>query len=233
VEMWYVQEIDRSLHEHQRILRRLVLPKSQPRLSPLQGNPVIYADRERFSIIIKHLWFNVGLMMSHIGDHKTAAGAFLESVKRDDKFIVSWYGLAVAHSRLHRFRKSSRALRALLAVLDGQKVSWMTTNLTVDIMGGPRDPVSPATVNETSFTTLSELKRKKAWIIDRCSVQKMIEIVGTLMKNKKFRHGKRSRSTFHGMEWMLPDHITSPTLKASQGNHPSIHRHQKTGMHYT
>jgi hypothetical protein len=232
VELWHVDDVGSSIREHRRMLRRLVPTLPTP-IQPLQEVPG-RSTNARMSIIVEHLWYNVGFLLSHIGDDEDATEAFLESVKRDDKFIISWYGLAMAYCRLRNFRKSSRAFRSIIAVLDGQKVNWIKTNLTIDVAGEFRDPLGPATVDRSSSPVLSELKRKKSWLIERRAIEELNKAVTCLRKNKRCPHGMSSKSICHNdMDWSLPDHITSPPLKASQSDESTVRTPKRTGMHYT
>ncbi|KAI9720893.1 MAG: hypothetical protein M1812_002732 [Candelaria pacifica] len=70
------------------------------------------------TVPLARLWFNVGVIRSHLGEYFLASEAFTKAVKIRKTLAIGWYCLGMAIFQLGDFRKAKRPFQRCLSLFD-------------------------------------------------------------------------------------------------------------------
>ncbi|KAI9858083.1 MAG: hypothetical protein M1813_007895 [Trichoglossum hirsutum] len=75
------------------------------------------------------LWFNIGVLCDHLGEHALAGDAYEKSVMLDGSFSVGWFGLGNAISFIGNFRRALKAFKICEKTFQGDFIDYSQQGL--------------------------------------------------------------------------------------------------------
>lgn len=123
-------------------------------MSVVATAPLLPEDTK--TTILKYLFYNRGLIESRRGDHQAAVKYFQKSVLLDNNFVISFFGLGVAHYRLEEYVASACAFKSIQAVMAAHGLDHWDTDLTIDIFKRDQGTCTHGTRDQGTHAHLAE-----------------------------------------------------------------------------
>ncbi|KAI9775248.1 MAG: hypothetical protein M1839_001366 [Geoglossum umbratile] len=70
------------------------------------------------------IWFNIGVLRDHLGEHALAAEAYEKAIKLDKSLSIGWFSLGNAISLLGNFRRALRVFKICEKTLQGDSIDY-------------------------------------------------------------------------------------------------------------
>ncbi|KAH0542869.1 hypothetical protein FGG08_002729 [Glutinoglossum americanum] len=172
------------------------------------------------------LWFNIGILRDHLGEHALASEAYEKAVKLDGSFSLGWFCLGNSLSLISNFRRALRVFKICEKTLRGDSIDYHHYGLPWKL---EKTRVT-FNIRQTELRKLH--KQHKApldhtWSLNRLPAGNIFEPGTGILGN--------GRNTKTPADLANPDALEPPELQARAGvgslltKHNQLRRHATTG----